>query len=155
MPYARVAVRARLTVITVAAVLTVLLVGVDTAGACSCAFVTPKKQLKYADGAFIGRLLSVGSAEGSTDAAFRYRVGRVFKGQFRRGRVVTVWSQYSGTTCGLPQGTGDLYGLFVSRQEGRWTSSLCGVLSPRKMRRAARDAASSSASAPSGGACPA
>jgi hypothetical protein len=148
--------RAHLTVVTLAAVLTAMLVAVDTAGACSCAFgVTPKKQLKNADGAFIGRLLSVRSAEGSTDAAFRYRVGQVFKGhrRLRRGKVVTVWDRYSGTDCALPDSTGDLYGLFLSRQEGRWTASLCGVVSPTEMRRAAQGAGSSNASAPSGGAC--
>jgi hypothetical protein len=132
--------------------ITMLVAGVDTAGACSCAFgITPQKQLKDADGAFNGRLLSVQPAEGTTEAAFRYRVGVVAKGPFRRGRVVTVWDEDSGTTCGLPQGTGDLYGLFVSRDEGRWASGLCSTTSPKAMRRLARDAGSaSSASAPSG-----
>lgn len=156
MSYARLAVRTRLSVVTLAAVLTTMLIaGVETAGACSCAFgITPQKQLKGADGAFNGRLLSVQSAEGTTEAAFRYRVGVVAKGPFRRGRVVTVWDEYSGTTCGLPQGTGEIYGLFVSRDEGRWASGLCSTASPKAMRRLARDADSSGASARSG-ACPA
>jgi len=150
--------RARLAVVTIAAVLTAMLVGVDTAGACSCAFFSAKKQMKRADGAFTGRLLSVRPAEGTTEAAFRYRVGRAFKGggRLRRGKVVTVWSQNSDAVCGLPQGIGVIYGLFVSREEGRWTGGLCGVVSPSKMRRAGRrDADDSNASAPSGSACPA
>lgn len=142
---------ARLAVITAAAVSATMLVGVETAGACSCAFVSPKKQLKQADGAFNGRLLSVKPAEGTTEAAFRYRVGRVVKGPFRRGRVVTVWSENGGSICGLPQGTGDLYGLFVSREEGQWTGGLCGTVSPRKMRRVGRGAASSSSGCVGGG----
>jgi hypothetical protein len=148
---------ARVSVAAVAAVVITMLIGVETAGACSCAFgVTPQKQLKGADGAFNGRLLSVRTAEGSTEAAFRYRVGVVAKGPFRRGRVVTVWSQNSDSVCGLVQGTGEIYGLFVSRDEGRWASGLCSTASPRAMRRLARDADSaSSASAQSGAACPA
>jgi hypothetical protein len=133
-----------------------MLAGAESAGACSCVYIPPKKQMKRADGAFTGRLVSVRLAEGTTEAAFRYRVGRVFKGRdrLRRRKVVTVWSQNSDGMCGLPQGTGVIYGLFVSRRGGRWTSGTCGVLPPRKMRRAARrDADSSGASAPSGGAC--
>lgn len=149
--------RARLTVIITVA-LSAMLVGVGTAGACRCAFFSAKQQMKRADGAFTGRLLSVRPAEGTTEAAFRYRVGRAFKGRgrLRRGKVVTVWSQNSDAVCGLPQGTGDLYGLFVSREEGRWTGGLCGLVSPTKLRRVAdRHADPSNASAPSGGACPA
>jgi hypothetical protein len=149
-------VRTRLAVIALAAVLTAMLAGAESAGACSCAYVPPKKQMKRADGAFTGRLLSVRPAEGTTEAAFRYRVGRAFKGRarLRRGEVVTVWSQNSDGLCGLPQGTGVIYGLFLSRREGRWTSGTCAVLSPRKMRRAARrDADSSGAPAASGSAC--
>jgi hypothetical protein len=148
---------ARASVAAVATVVTVMLTGVETAGACSCAFgITPQKQLKGADGAFNGRLLSVQPAEGTTEAAFRYRVGVVAKGPFRRGRVVTVWSQNSDSLCGLVQGTGEIYGLFVSRAEGRWASGLCSTVSPKAMRRLARDADSaSSASVQSIPACPA
>jgi hypothetical protein len=150
--------RGRISLVTVAAVMTTMLIaGVETAGACSCAFgITPQKQLKGADGAFNGRLLSVQPAEGTTEAAFRYRVGVVAKGPFRRGRVVTVWSQNSDSICGLVQATGEIYGLFVSRDEGRWASGLCSTTSPKAMRRLARDADSaSSASVQSGVACPA
>jgi hypothetical protein len=147
-------VRVRLIVLSVAAALTVMLVGVDSAAACSCAPISPTKQLKGADGAFNGRLLSVQPAEGTTEAAFRYRVGVVAKGQFRRGRVVTVWSQSSDGICGLVQGTGEIYGLFVYRDEGRWASGLCSTASPKAMRRLARDADSSGAPARSS-ACPA
>ena len=146
--------RLRLTVLSVAAALTAMLIGVDSAAACSCAPISPTKQLKGADGAFNGRLLSVRPAEGTTEAAFRYRVGVVAKGQFRRGRVVTVWSQNSDSVCGLTQGTGEMYGLFVSRDEGRWESGACSTASPNAMRRLARDADSSGAPARSG-ACPA
>ena len=145
--------RARVSVVAVVALSTALLVGAETAGACSCAFISPKKQLKRADGAFNGRLLSVDPAAGTTRAAFRYRVGVVAKGPFRRGRVVTVWSENSDSICGLIQTTGEVYGMFVSRA---WASGLCSTASPKTMRRLARDDDSaSSPSAQSGAACPA
>lgn len=96
--------------------------------------------MERAEVAFTGRLLSVEPAEGTTEAAFRYRVGQVFKGGGRllRGRIVTVWSQNSDAICGLPQTAGVVYGLFAWLREERWTSGTCGVLPPQKMRRAGR-----------------
>jgi hypothetical protein len=146
--------RARASVVAVATALTVLLVGADTAGACSCAFISPKQQLKQADGAFNGRLLSVEPVEGTTEADFRYRVGVVVKGPFRRGSVVTLRSPNFDSICGLIRTTGKLYGLFVRRDDGRWTGGLCGTVSPRTMRRLADDVDSASDASPqSGGGC--
>jgi hypothetical protein len=142
-------VRGRVSVIAVVVLIGVL-VSVDNVSACSCALVPVSKHMKRADGAFNGRLLSVEPAAGTSEAAFRYRVGLVAKGPFRRGRVVTVWSQSSDAVCGLERGIGDLYGLFVSRDQRRWRSGLCSTVPPRKMRRAARGAQLSTAS---GGAC--
>lgn len=136
--------RGRLGVISLVVLIGVL-VSVDNVSACSCAPVPVSKQMKRADGAFNGRLLSVLPADGTTEAAFRYRVGVVAKGPFRRGRVVTVWSQSSDASCGLEHGIGDLYGLFVSRDERRWRSGLCSTVSPKKMRHAARAARVSAA----------
>ena len=136
--------RSRVSVIALVVLIGVL-VSVDDVSACSCALVPVSKHMKAADGAFNGRLLSVEPADGTREAAFRYRVGVVAKGPFRRGRVVTVWSQSSDATCGLERGIGDLYGLFVSRDQGRWRSGLCSTVSPRKMRRAARGAQVSAA----------
>ena len=141
--------RGRVCVI-VAVVVTGVLVGVESANACSCALVPVSKHMKHADGAFNGRLLSVNPAEGTPEAAFRYRVGLVAKGPVRRGRIVTVYSQNSGAACGLEQGIGDLYGLFVSRDAGRWVSGLCSTVSPKRMRRAAQGAQLSAAT---GSAC--
>jgi hypothetical protein len=108
-----------------------MLAPVETAGACSCTFVSPKKQLKRADGAFNGRLLSVRPAEGTVEVAFSYRVGRVAKGPFRRGQLVTVWSL---NLCGLPEATHRVYGLFVHWSDGRWMSGACSTFSPKWLR---------------------
>jgi hypothetical protein len=114
--------------------------------------MSPKQRLKAADGAFTGRLLSFSGSEDKPEAAYRYRVGRVFKDgkRLHRGQVVTVWSSCEGSACGLPKGVGRVYGLFVWRDQGRWKSGLCGVISPKTLRRAARGPARSSASSGSG-----
>jgi hypothetical protein len=139
-------VRGRLLVIVA---LAVVLVGADSADACVCAFgVTPQQRLEAADGALTGRLLGVRAAVDARGAALRYRVGRVFKARSRlhRGQVVTVWDKASGTDYAMPTHTGVVYGLLLTRRHARWTSSLCDVLSPRTLRRAARHHAGASAS---------
>ena len=124
--------------------LLVALVAAESAQACSCARPRPRQQLEEADGAFVGRLLAVRvvdpPAEGEPISTadptdYIYRVGRVAKGGpgLRRGRRVRVRSVRSGATCGLPRGRGQLYGLFLRRQHGRWHSSLCSVVSPADM----------------------
>jgi hypothetical protein len=123
--------------------LVVLIVGVESASACTCVPIDVERTLKRSDGAFNGRLLSVRQPEGTVDRRFRYRVGHVAKGPFRRGQVVTVWSLNSEAICGLPGGVGRVYGLFVRRADERWTSSLCLTISPKRMRRATPDAAAS------------
>jgi hypothetical protein len=127
----------------VVAVLVVLLAGADSARACTCVPIDVDRALKRSDGAFNGRLLSVRHPAGTVDTKFRYRIGHVAKGPFRRGQVVTVWSLNSEAICGLPGDVGRLYGLFVRRDGERWTSSLCLTISPKRLRRATPDAGAS------------
>jgi hypothetical protein len=143
-------VRIRLTAAVVSIVAT-LGVGVDAAGACSCAPESPSAKLATADGAFNGRLLDVTRAGGS-EAIFRYRIGQVFKGRkrLRRGKTVKVHSSAFGSAaCALPPETGKLYGLFVLREDGHWFGNSCNVVSPRQLRRAARAARASAAASAS------
>ena len=118
----------------------------ESAHACSCAPIDVREALRESDGAFVGRLLSVRRVDdgdgliGSADPTrYVYRVGRVYKRGpgLRRGQRVTVWAPYSSASCGLPHGTGRLYGLFLDRADRRWTSNLCRMTSPRRMRRGA------------------
>jgi hypothetical protein len=124
------------------------LVAADGATACSCVPPRPAAQLKASDGAFVGRLVAIREADppaegepiGSGDPVdYVYRVGRVYKRGpgLRRGRRVRVRSARDSGTCGLPRGRGRLYGLFVFREDGRWTSNLCQVVTPAQMRRGA------------------
>ena len=142
-----------------AVMLGVPLLAADAAMACSCVPPKPREMLAEADGAFVGRLLAVrvvdppaeGEPIGSGDPTdYVYRVRRVYNGGpgLRRGRRVRVRSVRSGATCGLPRGRGRLYGLFLQRQDGRWHSNLCQVVTPRQMRRAAEAGPASAGSAP-------
>lgn len=115
------------------------LAGAGSALACSCAPAPPAESLARADAAIVGRLLSV-VPRGPARAAYRYRVVRVYRGagQVRRGSVATVLSGRGSAACGLPTGSGRNYGLFLLGERGRWASGLCGVVSPRRLWRAAR-----------------
>jgi hypothetical protein len=143
----------------VAVTLGISLLGADAASACSCVPPKPREMLAEADGAFVGRLLAVrvvdppaeGEPIGSGDPAdYIYRVGRVYNGGpgLRRGRRVSVRSVRSGGSCGLPRGRGRLFGLFLEREDGRWHSNLCQVVTPRQMRRAAEAGPAAAGSAP-------
>ena len=154
------------TIAAAAAALAIALVGAETAQACSRVPARPPVAMNQADGAFVGRLLAVsvvdppepGEPISSGDPTdYIYRVGRVYNGGpgLQRGRTVRVRSVRSGATCGLPRVRGRLYGLLVTRRNRRWHSSLCSVVSPAAMRRAAGGgyAAATPAGSPGSAAC--
>lgn len=118
----------------------------SAAQACSCAFQSPAKQLKGADGAVVARQLAVRPVPGEAEVDFVYRVGRVVKGApgLRRGRRISVRTSLGDSVCGLSRDIGGLTGLFLYREAGVWTSGSCAQVSARQMRRAggARVAAS-------------
>jgi hypothetical protein len=124
------------------AVLSVALLGSVFAGsaqACSCVKATPSESLARADGAIVGRLLSV-VPRGRLYADYRYRVERVYRGReaIERGQMLSVRSARSAAACALPARTDARYGLFLARGENRWFSGICGVISPRRLQVASR-----------------
>jgi hypothetical protein len=134
--------------------LTLMFVGAEAAQACSCAPIDARTALKQADGAFVGRLLAVrvvdppaqGEPTSSGDPTdYIYRVGGVYKGGpgLHRGRRVRVRSVRDSATCGLPRRRGRLYGLFLTRRDGRWHSNACSVVTRAEMRAAANSASRS------------
>lgn len=121
-----------------------LLLAAEPALACSCAATPAKEQLRRADGAVVAKLIAVepiddgDEVESSGDRAdFVYRIRRRVKGgpRLRKGRRLVVRSVRSTATCGLPDGVGERYGLFLDRTEARWTSGLCQTIEPADMRR--------------------
>jgi hypothetical protein len=120
-----------------AALLSLLLAG--SARACSCAPVKPGEAMREADAAVVGRLVAV-VPRGAMWADYRYRVRRVYKRSrgLARGRTISVRSARQGAACALPRRRGRRYGLFLTRDRGRWRSGSCAVVSPRRLRAAAR-----------------
>jgi hypothetical protein len=119
-----------------------VLLGLVCAGsalACSCAPSSPARSLAESDAALIGRLLSV-VPHGLTRAEYRYEVLHVYRGPngLRPGATVKVTSPRGSASCALPEAVGRHYGLFLLGDGRRWASGLCGVISPQRLRSAAR-----------------
>ncbi len=111
----------------------------SSAQACSCARSTPAASMAEADAAIVGRLIRV-VPRGDSFAVYRYRVKRVYRGggTIKRGKVVSVRSTRSAAACALPSRTKQVYGLFLTREKGSWSSGICGVVSPRDLWAASR-----------------
>ena len=125
----------------VIAAVSVVLLGLVFAGsaqACSCAPTAPAASLAESDAALVGELLGA-RPRGPGQAAYRYRVLRVYRGAKRiePGSVLTVLSPRGSASCALPKRLGRRYGLFLLGGGGRGASGLCGVISPRRLRAAA------------------
>jgi len=127
--------------VAIAAVAAVLLglVFAGSALACSCVRSTPAESLARSDAAIVARLLAV-EPRGPGRAAFSYEVLRVFRGDkaIEPGSTLEVVGSRSSAACGLPERVGGRFGLFLLRDWGRWSGSLCGVVSPRRLKRAAQ-----------------
>jgi hypothetical protein len=97
--------------------------------------------MRRADAAIVGELVEV-IVRDSYRADYRYRVQRVYKqGRgLKEGRVVSVRSSVQSASCGLPKRTGRRYGLFLLRDDGRWTGGLCSMIKPRLLSSATRSA---------------
>jgi hypothetical protein len=115
------------------------LVGAGSALACSCAPATPAESLARADAAITARLRAV-EPHGATRAVYRYEVLHVYRGRdaIEPGSTLKVMSPRGSAACALPDRVGRNYGLFLLSEGGRWAGGLCGVVSPRRLRAAAR-----------------
>lgn len=119
-----------------------------SAQACSCAPQAPAESLREADAAVTVRLVAV-LPHGPGQALYRYEVRHVYKGaeKLEAGQMLGVHSSRRSAACALPRRIGRAYGLFMLGRHGRWFSSICRVVSPERMRRAAQGASASSARA--------
>ncbi len=128
--------------VAIAAVIAVLLGLVFAGGAlaCSCAPSTPAESLAGSDAAVSARLLGV-TPQGGMRAEYRYEVLHVYRGrgEIEPGSTISVLSPRGSAACGLPDGIGRRFGLFLLA-DGRhgWSSGLCGVIAPRRLWAAAR-----------------
>ena len=124
-----------------AAALALVAASAEPAAACSCAAGDPRAMLAGADAAFIGTLVErrderSGPIFSSGDpVTLVFRVERVVKGSL--GATVEVRTAASGASCGIEVAIGRTIGLFLDRQNERWTSSLCAQIEPRRLLEAA------------------
>ncbi len=96
----------------------------------------------------VGRLVRV-LPHGPLNAVFRYEVRHVYKGDsIEDGQMLDVRGARRGAACGLPHRTERSYGLFLSHRNGHWFGGICGVISPKRLRAAARNQSASAARAP-------
>lgn len=144
--------------------------GATDALACSCSAGPGGPSLENWEGAVVAKLVDVeitdarnpDSGEGESPhgvdgetADFHYRIKRAYKGRHRleRGEILTIRSTTSGASCGLPRREQRRYGLLLYRRADRWEANLCTVVSPRELRKAARERADDRRRAEAGRAC--
>jgi hypothetical protein len=123
-----------LLVIGAVVVVAALAAAVEPARACSCIPPDPWTFLKQADGAFVGRLTGREDI-GEGRARLTFSVERAVKGQI--GASVDVVTANNGAACGIETSVGQRIGLFVAREDGHWTGTLCWQVSPEDLLAAA------------------
>ncbi len=116
----------------------------ELAMACSCAPQPAREGLRAADAALVGVVTARRVAPIGEDGVFSsgdpaevdVRVERAYKGAL--GALVTVHTVAGGATCGIEARVGQRVGLFLQRRaDGGWTSSLCSMVDPDALARAA------------------
>lgn len=100
--------------------------------------MAPREALQQSDAAIVGRLVEV-VPRGRLHADYRYEVQRIYRGRaaIERGEMLSVRSARRSAACALPRRLSQRYGLFLARANGHWFSGICGVIEPRRLRRAA------------------
>lgn len=131
-----------LRVLSIVCVLVVL--PIQPAKACSCAFGDPRDQFQEADGAFVGTFVEKhpvdpNPSSSGADTIYTFLLDEEHKGELGEpGDTVEVHAPLSGASCGLGTQTGEQYGIFLyTRDDGAWSSNLCSQVDPETMREAA------------------
>lgn len=120
--------------LALATVLTALLVGASTAGACSCVGGDPRDQLSGARAAFVGTV----TGERRTSAlrrTYRLTVEKTFKGALPAS--VEVFSD-GGSSCGIDLEVGQRVGLLLRSAAGPYEVGLCDLIEPEDLEAATR-----------------
>lgn len=130
--------RRKATALVVVLASAISLAGADGAFACSCASGHWGEVFRHSRAALTAKLVSKAPVD-EARADFTYKLTAVWKGPDRleEGGGLTIRTYRYEASCGLPGRVGKRYGLFLYRAQGKLTSSLCGVISPRRMRRVA------------------
>ena len=109
------------------------------AAACSCAPGDPRRMLAQADAAFVGKLVERPGGDFSSSAepgVYVFELEQAVKGKL--GRRIEVIAAVSGASCGIEAQIGARIGLFLTRRDGAWHSSLCRQVDAEQLLAAAR-----------------
>jgi len=122
------------------------------AEACSCAGPGEDdnvdafyaNSIKQSDGAIIARVMKVETDENGTnstiddESVYTLRIRRAYKHlkRFEPGSTVRIRTSTQSSACGLGLKRGAVAGFLLYRYEGQLHGGLCGLISPKTMRRA-------------------
>ena len=121
-----------------------LVAGVNTrpAAACSCAGAEVSWFVKNTEAGFIGTLEDRAEGRGNGDewaqVVNRFSVEAWTHGDLDDA-VIDVWAPQGGGACGLEIPVGQTAAVFIDRNDGQWTSSLCATLDAGQVRAAGLD----------------
>ncbi|HEY7478399.1 MAG TPA: hypothetical protein VIB62_09190 [Actinomycetota bacterium] len=111
-----------------------VIAGANPCLACSCASTRPAEVLADADAAFVGRAVETRVDDEGTTQVFE--VDGVYRGEL--GPTVEVWAQI-GTgvvdSCAVTFPEGERRALVLSRDGGRWTTSICSLITETQLER--------------------
>lgn len=118
---------------------------VQPALACSCAYGDPRDRFEEADGAFVGTFVESHPVEpnptrSDADAIYTFLLDEEYKGELGDpGDTVEVHAPLSGASCGIEAAPGEQYGiyLYVRQRDGVWASNLCSQVPPGMLREGA------------------
>ncbi len=119
-----------------------LVAGMNTrpAAACSCAGAEVSWFVKNTEAGFIGTLEDRAEGRGNGDewaqVVNRFSVEAWTHGDLDDA-VIDVWAPQGGGACGLEIPVGQTAAVFIDRNDGQWTSSLCATLDAGQVRAAA------------------
>lgn len=92
--------------------------------------------LAHSDGAFVGTLIDepgplIGVGSSADMVPYVFEVDVAYKGEI--SNPITVKSARSSASCGLAMGLGQQAAIFVDRDGGEWTGSLCATMGPEAL----------------------
>jgi len=126
------------------AVVVSLTVGVDVAGACSCAFSAPSERLAEGSPALVGTVTAkrevgpIGDPPMGTEYDYTVAVERAFNADLPQ--EITLRGNTMGAACGFSATVGQRIGAFLNRDGDQWATNSCSLVAPDELI-AAADAA--------------
>ncbi len=112
---------------------TSIMVGTQTALACSCIMPDADAFFAGADGVFVGTLIeepeepSFGPISSADQVPYVFEISAAYKGDLES--PIIVYSARDGASCGLEVGLGHEAALFIDHGPEGWNGSLCSTMS--------------------------